>query len=224
MRTIYWILGSILIGLIAGIIVQATFDPFIKPIIPWIQAAGILEVEVRYQDGKLVPCNELSELILYEYKERDVFRRVISEVSIHQWEDLPPGEYAIEAYINDMYAGQVGWDNPIIIARGSRQKVIITPAPQAKLQVTVYQRDGKTPLPGAYVEIRSHTGKSWRSGNTDSKGATTWFYLQATTGEQEYYRADVYYRDKLVGSSPNITLQSGEPMEISITTQIEWGE
>lgn len=233
LRALSKIVGTLAVGFFAGLLAQAIFDPFIKPFLPWLKFPASVQIEVRYPDGRLVACKEITKVLLYRYlpAKRDfkLFREENSPLPVVRWDDIPPGQYAVEAYVTDMYAGGAGWDPklPITIASAAKRTITIEIIPQAKLRFCVYQQDGQTPLTGAWVEIRSHLGNLWRSGYVNEKGTTAWFYLQPTNEAdeneddegKEFYQADIYYDGKLIKSIPRITLDPEESREIIVKVE-----
>jgi len=230
LKKLVHIAGAIAIGFFAGLLAQATFDPLIKPYLPWVKRTASVQIEVRYPDGRLVACKEITKVLLYKYlpAEQDfiLFREEDSPLPVVRWDDIPPGRYAVEAYVTDMYAGGTGWDPklPITVSAAAKRTITIKTIPQAQLRFWVYQRDGQTPLTGAWVEIRSHLGNLWRSGYVDKNGATAWFYLQPTNQadenkREEFYQADIYYDGKLIKSIPQITLDRKESREITVKVE-----
>ena len=158
LRALSKIVGTLAVGFLAGLLAQAIFDPFIKPFLPWLKFPASVQIEVRYPDGRLVACEEITKVLLYRYlpAKRDfkLFREENSPLPVVRWDDIPPGQYAVEAYVTDMYAGGAGWDPklPITIASAAKRTITIEIIPQAKLRFCVYQQDGQTPLTGAWVE------------------------------------------------------------------------
>jgi uncharacterized protein YqkB len=151
----------------------------------------VLTVRVKYPDGTNSDYNEI-DYVIYQDSTSNVYSRN-KPTSNPMGFSLPSGHrYNVEIYVDDMFQSTTGW------VSSSADKTI-TPENQGRVKIKAYYSDGTTPLPNVYVEVQSHDGASWRSGNTDSSGETIWFYLMPSTGATECYKAVVKLNGVKIG-------------------------
>jgi len=184
---------------------------------------GSLTVSVYDSRGAPVSVPDLNTMVIFQDTPGNIYE-IISTPTLttnsYTWNALPSGHsYLVEAYVNDMYSGSSGWI--AIESPGVSKSVSIITYDSSFLKVKTTFSDGITPLPGAYVEIYSHKGTLWRSGDTDSNGETTWFSLQPTTVSGESYQIYVFYDGEQVGATEGVTLSSSEWTVHHITTTVD---
>jgi len=206
-KTVLWVVLTFFISFVGGLFADA-YTPYFKSFLSKVgllPGRGSLEILVRHQNDELLSCSEVTGFELYDrsIKEGDsyVYNWWPATPSF-LWEDLPRGRYAVQVFVNDMYAGDVGWGaTPVEVGPGCKEEITIRTINPVQLRVKVFLEDGTTPLPGARVEITSQEEWEypWRSGETNSEGETPRFYLQPTTSPEEYYKIKVFFDDELVG-------------------------
>ncbi|MFB5609700.1 MAG: polysaccharide deacetylase family protein, partial [Nitrosarchaeum sp.] len=118
---------------------------------------------------------------------------------------LPKGHtYKIEVYVNGIY-GDVGY----IDLKTNQEKININIPLSGGLQFNVFYKDGKTPISGATVSIKSYDGTQLRVGKTNEQGDTLRYWIQSTTKDTDYYTADVYLGEIYLTTLKQIKLLPG---------------
>ena len=97
---------------------------------------------------------------------------------------LENGKYVVNVYRHDMFVGYY------FLNLDSSTQIKI---PIAGLGGTVFNLSyaDHTPLPGAKVEIFSHTGTKWAESVSGADGKTERFWLQIPQSSDEYYSATI---------------------------------
>jgi archaellum component FlaF (FlaF/FlaG flagellin family) len=175
---------------------------------------GDLTVDVRHQNGDR--AQEVNALVVWQDEVGgEPFRKFSNYPSVairQRINDLPGGhEYRVNAYVNDQYAGTTGW---VDIEDSDVSRTITVDDPVA-IEPRVYYSDGETPLEGATVQIVSHEGVEWRSGQTVADGTTEPSPLFVHPTDEGYYDVEVYYEGTQVASERLDSLDSDETVEIT---------
>ena len=182
---------------------------------------GSLKVQVRRPgSAELVAGSELNSLELY--KDGSYQRRTDPSTGEYTFSDLSPGHtYRVDAYGTDMFIGSTSE----YISPGENTEKTITAPTYGTLQVRTYYADGTSPLLGAYVEVRSHEDRAWRSGTSGSDGWVDWegsdrAYLFPNGLSAEQWTIHTSYGGESVASPVDVDITaSGNSIE-NITTTV----
>jgi len=190
---------------------------------------GSIAVTVKYPNGNAITPQYL---ILYD-KDWNGLKRASPSSNKYTFTDLDAGTYNVEAYKDNMFIGYVG---NIKVSAGETKSVTLTTLYKRNLKVTVYYKDGLTPIDGATVKVYSWDGyeKEWDyeyKGTTNSQGKLT-FSSWPTSCSGEKYKLKVehngysktkepVYVDKDSGSSYKINLDEPVPKG-SITVTVKY--
>jgi hypothetical protein len=147
-----------------------------------------------------------SLLILYDSSYTEKARGVPLLGNSYTFSFLAAGTYTVEAYVDDMFVGSVG-----SITLGSAQSVTKTLQTQwskKTLTVTVYYKDGTTPMPNAFVTVNSWNGQTQQYsirglGTTNSAGQIS-FLLWPTSLSTEKYKVSVNYYLESIGEQSDV--------------------
>lgn len=169
---------------------------------------GSLRVQVRHpENNNLISESDLNALQLYR---NDVFQEpeIKHSPGEYTFRDLSPGyTYRVDAYGTDMFLGSF----TKAISSGENASGTITAPYQGTLRVRVFYADGTTPLQNAYVEVRSHENRAWRSGISGSDGWVSWdksdrAYLFPNRKSNEQWNVHTFYNNTTIASPSATTL------------------
>jgi len=185
-----------------------------------LERKGSFRVQVKHPEtGNLVAGSELNSLELY--RDGSLFQTVDPPSGDYTFNNLSPNHtYRVDAYGTDMFIGNASE----YISPGEDAQKTITAHYQGTLRVKVYHSDGATPLPDAYVEVRSHEGKAWRSGTTGSDGWVSWdgsdrAYLFPNLAAGEQWTIYTFYDGDQVASPVNVDItEQGNAVKYVTTT------
>lgn len=178
------------------------------------QPTGSVEVDIKYINGDRV---DYSNVVLKVYQDFDKAPfQILESVSSNPYviEPLPLGhKYAIEVYVNSMYASVSYVD-----LKETNAKTNITIPLSGGLRFNVFYKDSITPIAGAQVLIKSHDGKQWAESTTDSQGNTLRSWIQSTLRDDNYYIADILITEDITYSYSPVTLHAGDRQDYKIVT------
>ena len=176
---------------------------------------GSLEIGIQYTNGDRVAP---SEMVYKVYQDtRDNLFKTIEGPSSNPYylNSLPLNyKYIVEVYVNDMYSGIGSAD---LTAAQTKDLTIKIPL-SGGFRFNVFYDDGNTPIEGAEVSIKSHTGNVLRHSTTDNEGKTPRSWLQSTTAEGDYYSVSVSMGEHLIFDQSPIRLEPGVRKEVKIVT------
>ena len=178
------------------------------------EESQIIQVEIKYTNGDRADYNGM-KLIVYQ----DFNKSPILEKTLENNPDvitLPENhKYKIEVYANGMYA-DVGY----VELKNDPKKLEINIPLSGGIKFEIYYQDGKTPIQGARVVIKSSDNTEWRQGITNDQGETLRYWIQSTIKQDDHYIADVFLGELLLKSYFPIKLQSGLSQDEKIIINI----
>jgi peptidoglycan/xylan/chitin deacetylase (PgdA/CDA1 family) len=121
--------------------------------------------------------------------------------------------YSIEVYSNSMYATTEFLD----LKKNVSIEIPIKNA--GGLLLSVYHKDGETPLSGAKVWIKSYDGKWWSYSETAQNGQAIRAWLYPTTRVSDYYFAEISLGPNLKYVHSPIKLEPGIAQDLKIVTK-----
>ncbi len=121
--------------------------------------------------------------------------------------------YKVEVYMHDMYAGA-----SFVDLKKAQEKMEITIKNQGGMRLSVFYKDGETPLAGADIVVKSHTGNAWAFFETDANGNTIRSWLYPTVKDTDYYTAEITIAKDIKYVAPPIRLQPNVAQEFKIVT------
>jgi|GEM_PF-3425497 len=176
---------------------------------------GSLEIGIQYVNGDRVAPSEMVYKV-YQDTHSNLFKTVERPSSNPYYlTSLPLNyKYIIEVYVNDMYSGTGSVD----LATNRTEDLTIKIPSSGGFRFNVFYDDGNTPIEGADVSIKSHTGNILRQSTTDDEGKTTRAWLQSTTMEGDFYSITVSMGEHLVYDQSPIRLEPGLRKEVKVVT------
>jgi len=173
-----------------------------------------IQVEIKYTNGDRVDYNGM-KLIVYQ----DFNKSPILEKTLEDNPDvitLPENhKYKIEVYANGMYA-DVGY----VELKNDPKKLEINIPLSGGIKFEIYYEDGKTPIQGARIVIKSNDNTEWRQGITNDQGETSRYWIQSTIKQDDHYIVDVYLGELLLKSYFPVKLQPGLSQDEKIIINI----
>jgi len=179
------------------------------------QSTGSLEIGIQYTNGDRVAPSEMVYKV-YQDTHNNLFK-TIEEPSSNPYylTSLPLNyKYIVEVYVNDMYSGTGSVDLTTVQTKDLTVKIPLS----GGFRFNVFYNDGDTPIEGADVSIKSHTGNILRHSTTDDEGLTPRSWLQSTTLESDYYTVSVSMGEHLVYDQSPIRLEPGVRKEVKVVT------
>ncbi len=186
------------------------------PSVSYAQATtGSLEIGIQYTNGDRVTPSEMVYKV-YQDTHSNLFKTIERPSSNPYYlTSLPLNyKYIVEVYVNDMYSGIGSLD----LKTNQTKDLTIKIPLSGGFRFNVFYDDGNTPIEGADVTIKSHTGNILRRSTTDDEGKTPRSWLQSTTMEGDYYSVSVSMGEHLVYDQSPIRLEPGVRKEIKIVT------
>ena len=151
-----------------------------------------------YKNQEKTPIRELSSLTSNPF--------TLSALQLDQ-------RYSIEVYSNSMYATTEFVD----LKKNTNIEVPIKNA--GGLLLTVYYKDGETPLSGAKVWIKSYDGKWWSYSETAQNGQAIRAWLYPTTKIDDHYFAEISLGQNLKYIHTPIKLEPGIAQDLKVVTK-----
>jgi peptidoglycan/xylan/chitin deacetylase (PgdA/CDA1 family) len=202
--------GKAMIGRICLGLLVACF--FVVPAFAQ-EGTGTLEILVKNENNDRVPPNAL-EIRIFQGLQTTQLKIIAPLENNPATTQLPLGHrYKVEVYMNSLYAG-VGF----IELEKNKEQLDITIKNTGGMRLSIYYRDGQTPIQNAMVWIKSQDGKSWAYSETDKNGQTERVWLYPSIKEGNYYYADVSLGQNLVYTHSPIKLQPNIAQEFKIVT------
>lgn len=179
------------------------------------EKTGSLEVFIKNESNDKVVPFEVSVKIFKDF-ENTPFKEISTlEENPFTISSLPLGHrYRVEVYMNNMYA-DVGY----VDLQKSQEKLEMTIKNTGGMRLSVFYKDGETPLEGVRVWIRSHDGKLWDTSQTDQYGHTERAWLYPTTKAGDYYYAEILLDRGIKYTHSPIKLQPNVAQEFKIVTK-----
>lgn len=179
------------------------------------QQTGSIEIEVKYTNGDRVDFNETS-LVIYQDSHKDPIMKKTMTKNPEIIESLAIGHrYKIETFVNNIYGSTIFVD-----LREAKQRVDVSVPLSGGLQLVVFFNNGQTPIEGATVIIRSADGLQLRESTTNSKGQSLRHWIQSTSRDADYYKADIFLGDLLIFTQTPIKVRPGVAQDFKVTVPI----
>ena len=178
------------------------------------EETGNIRLDLKYENGDRVSTWQTT-IKIFQDEEKVPFAIVeFPESNPYEIKSLPlDHKYTVEVFVNDMIAEE-GF---VFLTEPETELKILIPL-QAGVQFVVYYSDGITPIEDAKISIKSHKGKEWVKGDTDSDGKTIRFWLQPNLVEDNYYIAEISLAEGIVFSKYPIRLFSQMIGDVKIIT------
>jgi peptidoglycan/xylan/chitin deacetylase (PgdA/CDA1 family) len=173
-----------------------------------------IQIEVKYNNGDRADFYGM-KLVVYQDFDKTIFLEKQLENNPDTITVPENHRYKIEVYANGMYAG-VGY----VQLDNDSENITINIPLSGGLKFNVFYQDGKTPMEGARIVVKSNDGTEWRQGITNNQGETLRYWIQSTTNQDEYYIADVFLGNLFLKSQYPIKLQAGLSTDEKIITDI----
>jgi peptidoglycan/xylan/chitin deacetylase (PgdA/CDA1 family) len=175
---------------------------------------GTVEVFIKSENNDRLFPQGVSVKV-YKNQETTTTQEVLSlENNPFLLSPLPLGQrYKVEVYVNDMYAG-VGFVN----LQKSKENLEITIKNMGGMRLNVFYNDAQTPLSSAYVVLKSQSGKSWHTSETDQYGNSIRAWLYPSTKDGDYYYAEISLGPNLKYTYTPIKLQPDVAQEFKVVT------
>jgi hypothetical protein len=162
-----------------------------------------IQIEVKYTNGDRVDFYGMSLEIYQDFSSIPILKQDMKNNP--EIISLPKGHtYKIEVYVNGIY-GDVGY----IDLKTNQEKININIPLSGGLQFNIFYKDGKTPIKGATVSVKSYDGTQLRVGKTNDQGDTIRYWIQSTTKDTDHYVADVYLGEIYLTTLKQIKLLPG---------------
>ncbi|MFQ5476614.1 MAG: pentapeptide repeat-containing protein [Nitrosopumilus sp.] len=167
------------------------------------EEVGNIRLDLAYENGDRVDTWQTTLKIFQDNSEEPFAVVDFPNSNPYEIKALPlDHKYDVEVFVNDMFAEE----RYVFLDEPEEELKILLPL-SAGSQIVVYHNDGQTPIEGATVSIKSHEGKEWAKGNTDSDGKTIRFWLQPNNLVQDnYYIAEISLAEGIVFSEFPIKL------------------
>ncbi len=166
------------------------------------EETGNIKLDLRYENGDRISTWQTT-LKIFQDDEEEPFAIVeFPDSNPYEIKSLPlDHKYTVEIFVNDMFAEE-GF---VFLTEPEAELKILIPL-QAGMQFVIYYSDGRTPIEDAKISIKSHEGKEWVKGDTDSDGKTIRFWLQPNIVEDDHYIAEISLAEGIVFSKYPIRL------------------
>ncbi len=179
------------------------------------EETGSINLEIRYKNNDRID-NWQTVLKIFQDNNEEPYKIIkLPKSNPYLIDSLPlDHKYTVKVYVNDMFA-ESGF---VILKETKAQMTILIPL-QAGMQFKVVYSDGNTPISGAKISIKSDEGNQWATGDTDTYGKTTRFWLQSSRETAEdYYVVNVSLVEGLVYAHRPVIYFPGVMGEIKIVT------
>lgn len=177
------------------------------------EGTGTLEILVKSESGDRVPPDTLA-IKIFQGLQTTPLKTIAPLENNPNISQLQLGHrYKVEVYMNNLYAG-VGF----IDLEKDKEQLDITIKNTGGMRLTVYYKDGQTPIQNAMVWIKSQDGKSWSYSVTDKNGQTERAWLYPSIKDGNYYYADVSLGQNLVYTHSPIKLEPNIAQEFKVVT------
>jgi len=166
------------------------------------EETGNIKLDLKYENGDRVSTWQTTLKIFQDNGKEPFVIVEFPDSNPYEIKSLPlDHKYTVEVFVNDMFAEDafVFLDKPEVGLK------ILIPL-QAGMQFVIYYNDGRTPIEDAKISVKSHEGKEWAKGDTDSDGKTIRFWLQPNLVEDDYYIAEISLAEGIVFSKYPIKL------------------
>ena len=122
--------------------------------------------------------------------------------------------YKIEIYVNSIYA-----DVDFVDMQKAQEKLDMTIKNSGGMRLSVFYKDGQTPLENVMVMIRSQDGKLWYSSQTDKAGQTGRVWLYPIVNPSDYYYAEIILGQGIKYTYTPIKLLPNVAQEFKVVTK-----
>ena len=188
----------------------ATIHP--SRIVSHVEPNGSLAIDVKHFDGERIGAYAISLKIFKDFDTTPY--KEIPSVSQNPYviTSLPMyHQYKITTFVGGMLSS-----NNLITLNSPEQDLEVNIQNGGSIQVSVYYNDGQTPIPDAYVSVKSQDNKIRDTGIADIDGVVPRFYLPSTNIYGNYYVVDAKINKHLNFSSNQIILQSGSANDVKL--------
>ena len=161
---------------------------FLIPVLVYAdQATGSVVLSVKYQNGDLASTNPM-KLEVYQDSGQIPYQSIENvDTNPYTISTLPLGHsYKIKVLENSMHVGY-----GIIKLDTVKQNLDVTIPNNVGLSFHVYYNDGKTPIVGATVSLKSYDGIEWGHSISDNNGQAPTMWVATSSNYSEYYSASV---------------------------------
>ncbi len=199
--------------------VLATFVLMISFDNVYAEETQTIQVEIKYTNGDRVDFNGM-KLLVYQDFNKNIFLEKQLEGNPDVITVPENHRYKIEVYANGMYA-----DVTYLQINNDSEEITINIPLSGGIKFEIYYKDGKTPIEGSRVVIKSNDNTEWRQGITNNQGETLRYWIQSTIIPDDHYIVDVYLGELFLKSYYPIKLQPGfakdEKIIINIPDMVE---
>ena len=168
-----------------------------------VYAEETIQVEIKYTNGDRADFNGI-KLLVYQDFDKSIFLEKTLENNPDVITVPENHRYKIEVYANGMYA-----DVEYVQVNNKSEEITINIPLSGGVKFDVYYEDGKTPIQGARIVVKSNDNTEWRQGITNNQGETLRYWIQSTINPDDHYIADVYLGELFLKSQYPIKLQPG---------------
>ena len=151
-----------------------------------VYAEETIQVEIKYTNGDRADFNGI-KLLVYQDFDKSIFLEKTLENNPDVITVPENHRYKIEVYANGMYA-----DVEYVQVNNKSEEITINIPLSGGVKFDVYYEDGKTPIQGARIVVKSNDNTEWRQGITNNQGETLRYWIQSTINPDDHYIADVY--------------------------------
>jgi hypothetical protein len=179
------------------------------------QQSGSIEIEVKYINGDRVDFNEVSLVIFQDNNKTPLMKKSLTK-NPEIIESLAIGHrYKIETYVNNIYGSTT-----LVDLKVAKQQVDVFVPLSGGLQLAVFFNDGQTPIEGATIKIKTQDGTQLRESTTNSLGQSLRHWIQSTSRDEDYYKADIFLGDLLIFTQTPIKVQPGIAQNLKVIAPI----